>query len=271
MDRIFLRSALTVAGIVNLALAVGFGWQLPWVIALWPLPDGRLSFIFMAAIMAGAAIPLLWIAWSGTLGALRGYALGFSVMYGGMAVTALLVYAGNEQASLLMYGLLVAVLAALCTMLFMWNPASVQPDVRPMPAALRIPFAIEVVVLALVGTALVTKMPNVLPWPLRPESSVMYGWVFLGLALYFGYTLVKRTWEHTQGQLLGFLAYDLVLLLPLLRHFTVVKSEHRLGLLVATLIIMSSGALAVYELFVNKDTRVWGGATTQGVEQPSLR
>ncbi len=270
MDRIFLRIALTGAGLVSLALAIGFGSQLPWAIALWPLPDGRLSFIFMAAILAGAAMPLLWIAWSGSLGALRGYTLGFSVMYGGMAVTALQVYAGNEQVLLLMYGLLVAVLAALCIMLFMWNPASAQPDVRPMPSALRIPFAIEVVVLALVGIALVMKMPNVLPWSLRPESSVMYGWVFLGLALYFGYTLVKRTWAHTQGQLLGFLAYDFVLLLPLLRHFTGVKPEHRPGLFVATLIIMSSGALAVYELFMNKDTRVWGAATIQHVEQPSL-
>lgn len=261
MIRTLLRSALVGAGIITGTLALGFGLRLPWATALWPLPDGPLSFAFMASILAGAALPLLWLGTSGALAALRGYALGFSVVNGGLAATALGVYASTGQASLLNFGLLTGALAMLCVALIIWNPGD-TPDLRPMPPALRIPFAIEVGVLALVGLGLVFTIPNVLPWPLRPESSMMYGWVFLGLALYFGYTLVQRTWQHTCGQLLGFLAYDLVLLGPLLGHIPNVKPEHRLGLAVAIGIVLSSGALAVYYLFIKRDTRVWGAAST---------
>jgi len=259
MVRTLLRSALIVAGSITAALALGFGMRLPWATALWPLPDGPLSFAFMASILAGAALPLLWLGVSGALAALRGYALGFSVVNGGLSATALGVYGSTGQASLLGFGLLTAALAVLCVALMIWNPGDAG-DPRPMPPALRIPFAIEVGVLALVGLGLVLKIPNVLPWPLRPESSMMYGWVFLGLALYFGYTLAQRTWRHTCGQLLGFLAYDLVLLVPLLGHIPAVKPEHRLGLAVAIAIILSSGALAVYYLFIHRDTRVWSAA-----------
>ena len=215
----------------------------------------------MASILAGAALPLLWIGASSASSALRGYALGFSVVNGGLAFDALVLYFGTGQASLLLFGLLAAALAVLCVMLLRWNPGDAG-DQRPMPPALGIPFAIEVGVLALVGLGLVLKILNVLPWPLRPESSMMYGWVFLGLALYFGYTLVQRTWRHTCGQLLGFLAYDLVLLGPLLGHIAVVKPEHRLGLAVAIAIILSSGALAVRYLFISRDTRVWSATST---------
>ena len=263
-----LRCALVGAGIITGALTLGFGLRLPWVTALWPLPDGPLSFSFMASILAGAATPLLWLGFSGALSALRGYALGFSVVNGGLAVTAFGVYASTRQASLLAFGLITGVLAVLFVALLWWNPSDAG-DPRPMPRALRIPFAIEVGVLALVGLGLVLQIPNVLPWPLRPASSMMYGWVFLGLALYFGYTLVQRTWRHTCGQLLGFLAYDLVLLLPLLGHIPNVKPEHRLGLAVAIAIILSSGALAVYYLFINHNTRVWNAASTH-VQAASL-
>lgn len=253
------RSVLVGAGAIMGALALGFGLRLPWATALWPLPDGPLSFAFMASILAGAALPLLWIGASGALSALRGYALGFSVVNGGLAATALGVYSSTGQTSLLRFGLLAAALSALCVALLVWSPGDAG-DRRPMPPALAIPFALEVGVLALVGFGLVLKIPNVLPWPLRPESSMMYGWVFLGLALYFGYTLVRRTWQHTCGQLLGFLAYDLVLVGPLLGHIFAVKPEHRLGLAVAIAIILSSGALAVYYLFINRNTRLWSAA-----------
>lgn len=256
MSRSLLFFLFVLAGIAELVLAIGFALRLPWAIDLWPLPDGRLSFSFMGAILAGSAMPLLWIGLSQEIAALRGYALGFSVMYGGIALTAFATFVNSGKASLLAFGLLMALLALVCV-LYLLRAETISADSRSMPRLLRISFAIEVTVLTLVGIALILAIPNVLPWPLQPVSSVMYGWVFGGLALYFGYSLAKGSWVHTRGQLMGFLAYDLFLVGPLAVQLPVVKPEHLLGLIVALAIIVSSGALAVYYLLINPTTRIW--------------
>ena len=64
-------------------------------------------------------------------------------------------------------------------------------------------------------------------------------------------------WHSARGQLLGFLAYDLILIGPFLAHFNTVNPVHRLSLTIYTLVLVYSGALAVYYLFVNKTTRSW--------------
>ena len=73
-----LRSLLVGIGIglAFLALAAGFFFQTAWAKGLWPLPDGRLSYSFMAAILAGTALPLIWVGLAGEVGALGSGALG---------------------------------------------------------------------------------------------------------------------------------------------------------------------------------------------------
>ena len=46
---------------------------------------------------------------------------------------------------------------------------------------------------------LVLRVPNTLPWRLSEASSMLYGWVFLGLALYYLFAVVNGQW----GQALG--------------------------------------------------------------------
>src|SRR5262249_39700887 len=84
-----------------------------------------------------------------------------------------------------------------------------------------------------------------------------YGWVFIGMALFFAYALLKPAWNNARGPLMGFVAYDLVLLVPFLQHFAVVRPGQLLQLIVATGIVIGSGTLAVYYLCLNKMTRVW--------------
>jgi hypothetical protein len=59
------------------------------------------------------------------------------------------------------------------------------------------------------------------------------------------------------GQLWAFLAYDLVLIVPYLLHFTLVRPELMPSLLVNTLVLVYSAALAIYYLLVKKETRTW--------------
>ena len=43
---------------------------------------------------------------------------------------------------------------------------------------------------------------------------VVDGWLFLGASVYFIYAVARPAWEMPTGPLLGFLAYDIVLILP---------------------------------------------------------
>ena len=120
-----------------------------------------------------------------------------------------------------------------------------------------ISFVVFTIVLLLVGTLLVLQKPVVFPWPLKPESSVIFGLIFLGAATYFAIALNSTKWHSARGQLIGFLAYDLILIGPFLAHFSAVKAEHRVSLILYILVLVYSGALAVYYLFINKITRPW--------------
>ena len=131
-------------------------------------------------------------------------------------------------------------------------------DLLPLPKLVRASFGVFIVALILVGGALVLKSPNILPWDLSPEGSVVYGWIFLGAAVYFAYAVAKPLWENAAGPLLGFLAYDLVLILPFLQRFSDVPDHQRLSLIIYTAIVSYSGLLATYYLFVDRQTRVIG-------------
>ena len=73
---------------------------------------------------------------------------------------------------------------------------------------------------------LLLKVPNALPWNLSPESSVLYGWVFLGLAIYYLYAVLKPQWIHALGPLPVFLVYELALFSPLFARFDKLQPEH---------------------------------------------
>ena len=249
------RLVLLIVGILQLILAAGFFFQQSWATSLWPVPDTRLSYAFIAAILAGGAAPLIWIALSERFGGLAGYGLSFGIMYAGMALAALLFYLQSQQRALFWFGLFLGFVAVLCATLFLRTRNNMQ-DSQPTPRIVRLAFLLEVLVLAGAGLLLLLKVPNTLPWNLSPESSVLYGWVFLGLAIYYLYAVLKPQWIHALGPLLGFLVYDLVLFSPLFARFGSLQPEHVRGQAAASVIIIFSAALGVYYLFINPATRL---------------
>jgi hypothetical protein len=112
------------------------------------------------------------------------------------------------------------------------------------------------VALVLLGGALVLKTDNIMPWTLTDDASVLYGWFFIGAAVYFAYGLIRPVWGNAGGQLSGFLAYDVVLIIPFLQHFANVKPNLVLNLVIYIAVLAFSGALAVYYLFINPVTRL---------------
>jgi len=250
------RAALVCSGIGALILAVGFFLQSTWATKLWPLPASRLSFIFISSILAAEAAPVIWIGLAGELGAIPGGAINLAVTYAGIAFFALRVSARlSANATMVRFGIVSAVLAGISLIILASTRKIPLHDIRATPLPVRISFALFALVLLLVGTALALERPNIFPWQLSRETSVIYGWIFLGAMCYFAHALARPYWGNACGQLLGFLFYDLVLIEPYLKHFQSVKPQLRLNLIIYTAIIIYSGLLAIYYIFVHRKTR----------------
>jgi hypothetical protein len=124
-----------------------------------------------------------------------------------------------------------------------------------MPLLVRVSFGFFIASLIFSGSALIFRLP-IFPWALNPDSSVIFGCIFIGDAFYFLYSLLYPRWHNALGQLLSFLAYDLVLIIPFLLLFKTVKPEYMLNLIVYVAVLVYSGAIAVYYLFINSKTRL---------------
>jgi hypothetical protein len=253
-----------VAGAAVLALlALGYLWQHPWATVTWPWPDGRLSYTFVASILAAIAAAAFWIGRSTEWGAAAAGALNVMVTSGGMAVYLALLALRAGRPVLIPYAA-VAALVALCSLgLFGWSRRIPIRDPRPTPRPVLVAFGFFVLALLAAGGALLLRVPTIFPWPLKPESSVMFGLIFLGDACYFLYALRYPYWHNARAQLLSFLAYDLVLLPVFLSHADAVQPAHRLSLMLYLAVLIGSCVLAVFYLLLYPPTRGWHDSAVQ--------
>jgi hypothetical protein len=243
------RWALIGSGVLALLAALAFYLQWPPALSLWPWPGGRLSNVFIASILAAAGVPVLWIGLSAEAAAIAGGALNFAVMYSGMALLSFSRLGDSAApAALLPFAIGCVVLAALCAVMFFRTRRLPFSDARPAPAVVRWAFATFVLILVPVGIALLLRAPAVFPWRLSPAESQLFGCVFIGAAFYFAHALTRPHWKNAQGPLLGFLAYDAVLIGPFAAHFGKVDPALRLSLIVYTGVIVLSAAIALHAL-----------------------
>jgi hypothetical protein len=250
------RAVLVCSGIGALILAAGFFLQSTWATNLWPLPASRLSNIFIASILAAEAAPVIWIGLAGELGAIPGGAINLTVTYAAIAILALRISLRSPTDTHIAYfGVVSAVLAGVSLIILAGTRRIPLQDTRATPWPVRISFALFALILLLVGASLALERPNIFPWQLSAETSEIYGWIFLGAMCYFAYALAHPRWGNACGQLLGFLLYDLVLIEPYLKHFQTVKPQLRLNLILYTAVIIYSGLLAIYYVFINRKTR----------------
>lgn len=248
------RVILIAWGLLLLALTVGFALQAPWAIALWPWPDGRLSYLFVASILAAVALPIIWIGGSGELAAQRAGALDFLLSFAGIAATLGSLYmVGRTELYIFTLAALAAAVANL--LVYLTSRRTAFRDRRPTPALVYFSFTLFALLLTLVGGGLLLQLPVIFPWPLKPETSVLFGWIYLGAAVYFLHGVYNPYWANAKGQLLGFLAYDAVLLWPFYQHFSTVPIAHWLSLAVYFGVLVYSALLALYFLFLHPSTR----------------
>ncbi len=171
----FIRPFFIIGGILFFIVTLGFFFQLPWATALWPWPDGRLSYIFIASIAAAIAAPMVWIGLSGEFGAARGGAINLGVTSAGTAIYFSYLYSQNRELQLLISAV-VSVISVLANwLIFKWSSKIPIKDQRAMPALVKISFVIFIIVLFLASSMLILRAAVIFPWPLKPESSVIFG------------------------------------------------------------------------------------------------
>jgi len=251
-----MRYFLYFVSAVQAFFALAFFLQWPLATNLWPFPGTTpLTFIFIASIFAAAAAPTLWAAATGNSGALAGIGLDYLTILAPVAVLSFQLGAANSASQMTVYGM-VCVLGALFGLgLFLWSARIPLDRTPPMPGLVRWSFILFIVALLIVATRLILKIPNSIPWTITPELSVVMGWMFLGAAFYFAYGLLRPSWLNSAGQMIGFLAYDAVLIVPFLQRLPTVTPENRLGLTIYTGVVVFSGLLAIYFLFLHGPTR----------------
>src|SRR5215203_2638426 len=198
-----IRILLLIGGAAVLIMAFGFIFHIPPVLSLWPWEDGRYSYLFIGSILAAVSAAMLWIGWTGEIGALPAGSLNVLVI----GVTASIYFfklSLQGRSDMFVFGLISILMALASGVTFFWTRRLPLSDQRPTPMLVRISFGIFIIALFLASGALILHLP-VFPWDLNPDSSVIFGCIFLGDAFYFLYGLFRPHWGNAFGQLLSFL------------------------------------------------------------------
>ncbi len=241
----------------QLFFAVAFFLQWPVAVNLWPFQGTTpLTFIFISSIFAAAAAPTLWAAATENYGALGGIGLDYLTILAPVAILSFQLGIGGSDPKMISYAIACVLGALFGLSLFVWSTRFPIKPMPPLPGLVRWSFVLFIIALLIVGGRLVLQITETIPWKITPEIAVIMGWMFLGAAVYFVYTLLRPSWLNAAGQLMGFLVYDVVLIVPFLSRLPTISPENRPGLTVYTGVVIYSGLLAIYFLFLHKPTRV---------------
>jgi hypothetical protein len=250
------RSALFLFGIVGIVETIGFFFLQDWARSLVPWELNRMAGVFLSSICAASTSPMLWIALSREYAAVTGGAINFVILFSGFAIFSFGVFAANPRPPVFVFGVFCLLGCLFVLGLIPFGLRHPFQDKRRVPAIVRISFFLFFINLSLAGVMLVLNRPNVFPWQLTPQQSVLYGWIFLGAAAYFLYGVLRPVWGNAHGQLFGFLAYDLILIGPFIALLFGEEPFLLPNLVYYIAMLIYSGALGVYYLFLNRETRI---------------
>ena len=190
-----IRAGLSVSGIAALVLALGFFQSADWATELWPWEDSPLSFIFLASILAAIALPALWIGVTGELAAIqaRGARALADLRRGVRLPRDARRRSRTARAMALSRRLRGSV--RLNVAAFAWSRRIPWRDERRMPNLVWVSFGALAVILTAAGAMLVLDA-DIFPWDLRSETSVIYGFIFLGATVFFAYGFLRPRWPN---------------------------------------------------------------------------
>ena len=256
MNRL-LRYLLILISLGQLIFAGGFLLQIPLFTRLWPLPyTTPMSFIFISSIAFAAVASTMWCVVMDEQAAIAGIALDYMGIFIPLSILMFQLSRGVNSA-LITFGAACVVMILVGLGLLIVSLRRPPRDTRPVPRLVRGSFAVFVIALIIAGGQMVLKNTHILPWQVSTEATVIYGWMFLGAAAYFAYGVLRPGWYNAGGQLAGFLAYDVILIVPFLQRLLTINPDLLPNLIIYIIVVSSSGLLAIYYLFVNPATRLW--------------
>jgi hypothetical protein len=246
------RVLIAAAGVGNLLGAAYLTTQPPGVVDAWPWELTRLSVLFLAAMLAAVGAAAVWIGVSGDGGALpAGFA---NLAVTGAGVAGWLAFTEPDRRGLAAGIAALAVLNLVLAVVTHRATVRRAVPVEPAPRLVRWSFVVFATVLAGVGLALIAGAGGVMPWSVGPGTADVFGWIFLGDAVFFAYPLVWPTSDRGRSQLWSFLGYDLVLLVPLASTLQVVDPALRPNLVAYLAVLVYSAVLGVWYLAVRPVT-----------------
>jgi hypothetical protein len=268
-----------------IAIGVGLYARAGWATSLWPWPDVGMSYVFLASILAAIAAPSIWIGVTREFAAFAGVGINTMIVNAGVGTyLAWRAYRWNEALT----GPIVVCIAAflLGAAFYLWSRRLAVLDPRPMPPIVRGAFVLFGTILVLVGGALALQMPRVFPWNLQPQSSTLFGLIFLGAASYFFHAVARPRWAFGAAPLWAFLAYDLVLFAPYLRLLVGSADDAAFAddyggavdgaaavnlpsLSIYLTVLAVSTLLALFMFLVHPRTRLIGGPRSSRIGQPT--
>jgi hypothetical protein len=249
MDRLF-RILFGLMCVVGFFLGVIYILQLPFAIAMWPFPAmSPLSFLLLGSLFVTLATTHVWPLFLSDNSSIPGVTLVYVCALPPIAVL------GFQRGAPVFAAILLAV-ALLGVVLLVWSWRFTRRDVRPLPRFVRWSFVLFVITLTLSGGQLVLQRPNILPWNVTPELSILFGWAFLGSMPFFAFALYRPGWSNAGGHLLGFLVYDLILIFPFVQRLPTLSPEQFISMIVYLSVVVFSGLLSIYFLAINPETRL---------------
>lgn len=256
----FIQGFALITGVNLFFFALGMFYLLPGATRLWIWPETPpLGFIFVAAMLAGAAAPLIWIGLSGQLSAIRAAMLAGMVANTGIALHLYVRHSLPGKERFLPFAALFAFGAILTSALFgLSNHLPITGD-RSIPPVVRWVFLLFSAILLPVGAAMVFGIPRIFPIPLTTDMAAVYGWFLLGSFAYYLYGFCKPSRLNSTGHLLSFLVYDLLMLPPYSKYWLVVAPEYRTSLFVYLTVLITSAIFCGYFLLIDPRTRLFTG------------
>ena len=212
---------LLMIAIVAAQVPVGIGLyrNASWATDLWPLPDVRMTYIFLASIVASTAALIIWPLIRDDPGALRAAAFNLSTATPPLGLYLLWLSRDGDNRDLIAPGIAFVLFGVVWMAIGWWLRTIPVRSTRQLPKFVRIVFVGFCVLLIPLGSALLFQVENVFPWTISPENSTVAGIIFLSAAALFMFILANPLWIYGEAGFASFLAYDLVLAVPYLDFF----------------------------------------------------
>lgn len=202
------RGIIILAGLLFLLLGMLF------MLGISKLTGEWLNSYFIGACLLAYAIPTLYIGITQAYKALVGGALNVIVTFGMVGLFILRLSAEMPEIARLGEGALY--IAILAVWLFLLGlRVKTRKDDR-LPISTQWLFAVVFTIALAEGLFLLVPIPGHFPWLLTPELSVIFGWVLVGGALYYGWCMVCPIWENGYPGLYGLIVYSGLLIGPYL-------------------------------------------------------